>query len=47
MIENLQREDLNPMEEAEGFRTLVEEYGLTQEQAALSVGRSSFRSSTP
>ena len=40
MIENLQREDLNPMEEAEGFRTLVEEYGLTQEQAALSVGRS-------
>ena len=40
MIENLQREDLNPMEEAEGLRTLVEEYGLTQEQAALSVGRS-------
>lgn len=40
MIENLQREDLNPMEEAQGFRTLVEDYGLTQEQAALSVGRS-------
>ena len=40
MIENLQREDLNPIEEAEGFRTLIEEYGLTQEQAAQQVGKS-------
>ena len=40
MIENLQREDLNPMEEAEGFRVLVETYGMTQEQAAERVGRS-------
>ena len=40
MIENLQREDLNPMEEAEGYRTLVEQYGLTQEQAARQVGKS-------
>ena len=40
MIENLQREDLNPIEEAEGFRLLVETYGMTQEQAAERVGRS-------
>lgn len=40
MIENLQREDLNPIEEAEGFRVLVETYGMTQEQAAERVGRS-------
>ena len=40
MIENLQREDLNPLEEAEGYRTLVEQYGLTQEQAARQVGKS-------
>ena len=40
MIENLQREDLNPMEEAEGYRALVENYGMTQEQAAQRVGKS-------
>ena len=40
LIENLQREDLNPMEEAGGYRVLVEEYGLTQEEVALRVGRS-------
>ena len=40
MIENLQREDLNPMEEAQGYHTLVEQYGLTQEQAAQRVGKS-------
>ncbi|MDR2671687.1 MAG: ParB/RepB/Spo0J family partition protein [Oscillospiraceae bacterium] len=40
LIENLQREDLNPIEEAEGLRALVEEYGLTQEEAAERVGRS-------
>lgn len=40
MIENLQREDLSPMEEAEGYKTLVEDYGLTQEQAAQRVGKS-------
>ena len=40
LIENLQREDLNPMEEAEGYKTLVENYGMTQEQAAQRVGKS-------
>lgn len=40
LVENLQREDLNPIEEAEGYRTLMEDYGLTQEQAAAKVGRS-------
>ena len=40
LIENLQREDLNPMEEAEGYRRLTQELGLTQEQAAHRVGRS-------
>lgn len=40
MIENLQREDLNPVEEAEGYRMLIEQYGLTQDQAAQRVGRS-------
>ena len=38
LIENLQREDLNPMEEAEGYRRLTQELGLTQEQAAQRVG---------
>ena len=40
LIENLQREDLNPMEEAEGFRALVANYGMTQEEAARRVGKS-------
>lgn len=40
LIENLQREDLNPMEEAAGYRTLVQEYGLTQEEAAKRVSKS-------
>ena len=40
LIENLQREDLNPVEEAAAFRTLIEQYGLTQEDAAQQVGKS-------
>lgn len=40
LIENLQREDLNPAEEARGYRTLMEEYGLTQEQVARQMGKS-------
>ena len=40
MIENLQREDLNPMEEAAGYQTLVETYHMTQEEAAKRVGKS-------
>lgn len=40
LIENIQREDLNPIEEAKGFKSLIEEYGLTQEQAAKQVGKS-------
>ncbi len=40
LIENLQREDLNPAEEARGYRTLMEDYGLTQEQVAQQMGKS-------
>ena len=40
MIENLQREDLNPMEEAAGFQSLIENYHMTQEEAAARVGKS-------
>lgn len=40
LVENLQREDLNPIEEARGYRALIDEYGLTQEETARSVGRS-------
>ena len=40
LIENLQRQDLNPVEEAQGYQSLMEEYGLTQEQVAERVGKS-------
>ena len=40
LIENLQRQDLNPVEEAYGYQTLMEEYGLTQEETAARVGKS-------
>ena len=40
MIENLQREDLNPMEEAAGFQVLMEQHHMTQEEAAQRVGKS-------
>ncbi len=40
LIENLQRQDLNPIEEALGYRRLMDEYGLTQEDAANQVGKS-------
>ena len=40
LIENIQRENLNPLEEAQGLQRLVQEFGLTHEQAAQAVGRS-------
>jgi ParB family chromosome partitioning protein len=40
MIENLQREDLNPVEEAFGYKSLMEKHGLTQEELAVRVGKS-------
>ena len=40
LIENLQREDLNPIEEANGYKVLLDEYGLTQEEVAHRVGKS-------
>jgi ParB family chromosome partitioning protein len=40
LIENLQREDLNPLEEAQGYQSLMDSYGYTQESVAKSVGRS-------
>jgi ParB family chromosome partitioning protein len=40
LIENMQREDLNPLEEALGMQRLIKEFGLTHEQAAQAVGRS-------
>lgn len=40
LIENLQREDLNPVEEAQGLKSLIETYGFTQEEAAERVGKS-------
>ena len=40
LIENIQREDLNPIEEAQGYRTLADEFGLTHQELAEAVGRS-------
>ena len=40
LVENLQREDLSPIEEAQGYKTLIEVYGLTQEESAQRVGKS-------
>ena len=40
LIENLQRQDLNPMEEALGYQTLIQDYGMTQEETASRVGKS-------
>jgi ParB family chromosome partitioning protein len=40
LIENIQREDLNPLEEAQGLQRLIKEFGLTHDQAAQAVGRS-------
>ncbi len=40
LVENLQRSDLNPIEEAKGYQSLMRDYGLTQEETARSVGRS-------
>lgn len=40
LIENLQREDLNPLEEAQGFQSLIDTYGMTQEEVAGTVGKS-------
>lgn len=40
LIENIQREDLNPLEEAEAYKTLIKEYGLTQEEVSAKVGKS-------
>ena len=40
LIENLQREDLNPLEEAQGYQSLIETYGMTQEEVAKTVGKS-------
>lgn len=40
LIENLQRQDLNPVEEAQGYQTLMDQYGLTQEEVSSRVGKS-------
>lgn len=40
LVENLQREDLNPIEEAKGYKTLLNDYGMTQDEVAQSVGKS-------
>ena len=46
LIENIQREDLNPLEEAQGLQRLIKEFGLTHEAAAQAVGRSRSAGST-
>ena len=40
LVENLQRQDLNPIEEAEGFRRLIDDFGLTQEELGTAIGKS-------
>ncbi|NLY77114.1 MAG: ParB/RepB/Spo0J family partition protein [Tissierellia bacterium] len=40
LIENIQRENLNPIEEAQAYKTLIDEYDLTQEEVALALGKS-------
>ena len=40
LIENLQREDLTPLEEAQGYQSLIDQYGMTQEEIARTVGKS-------
>lgn len=40
LVENLQREDLNAIEEAKGYQSLIEDYGMTQEEASKSIGKS-------
>src|SRR5262249_36131707 len=40
LIENIQREDLNPLEEAHGFQRLIDDFGLTHDQVSQAVGRS-------
>jgi ParB family chromosome partitioning protein len=40
MVENLQREDLNPIEEAAGYKALMDDFGFTQDEVAAKVGRS-------
>jgi ParB family chromosome partitioning protein len=40
LIENIQREDLNPLEEAQGVQRLIDEFGLTHDEAAQAIGRS-------
>ena len=47
LIENIQREDLNPLEEAQGLQRLIDEFGLTHEQAAQAVGRSRSAATQP
>ncbi len=47
LIENIQREDLNPLEEARGLRRLTDEFGMTHEAAARAVGRSRSATTQP
>jgi hypothetical protein len=47
LVENLQREDLDPLETAEGYRQLIEEFGYSQDEVATRVGEPARRSPTP